>query len=781
MNRQRKIILLAFLLIPTTVSSAHSQDWTQLDLPTGANTYLAMSPADTNLLILSTLAEGLWRSEDGGNTWDRASTGLERANNRGNFPWPDEYPNLYASDILFHPFSCDTVFALMDNSWLYRSVDAGRSWLPIPANGIPDSIDYDGERVMSVMNNFLLLPDRPGILYATFVHDSLYKSVDGGLSWTALQLDFDVSQEYPYLADIVFDPGNTSVLYAFGFGRFFCSRDDGLTWESMYDPDIDEIFYIVRHSLTVNPDDGLLYAAGVPQPDFGGGYAVIASSDSGRHWERLSFPMGDPDGLHASFVLNSNPQGEIIYTGFESYFICDQGETWVKFADTLDWQGYFSEGSQLTESLVFNPMNENTVYAATWCSEGTFTDAGFVWRSIDGGDTFQLLESPVHRSRITKVYSPPDNPDLLYAAGHTTLWKSESSGQDWEFLKTGAYKCFGFYPGNSDVIYHGMDFNFYRSLDGGHNWEETMDDGAVGIVEYIAVHPSDSLCLFVIARPLYSPEVYRSLDGGVTWDEIATLTPADPVPYLSFAGEGSDAVFIRTGTTEVYKSEDRGTTWTLLDLPVGSVDDIILSTESYGFSIISGDSLFRTNDGVQYDRMILPGGVATISNLYDNSHKPGMFSITTDLGLYYTMDQGENWTQLPGSEEHNICLRGVAFDADDNLYIGTTNDGIWKYDGGLVSVNDSQIFQPRSFELLVPYPNPFNAMTTIRFGLPEALNVKIQVYNIMGRLVTTLADEQRSAGWQHATWDATAMASGTYFLVARLGQETFTQKLTVIK
>jgi hypothetical protein len=88
---------------------------------------------------------------------------------------------------------------------------------------------------------------------------------------------------------------------------------------------------------------------------------------------------------------------------------------------------------------------------------------------------------------------------------------------------------------------------------------------------------------------------------------------------------------------------------------------------------------------------------------------------------------------------------------------------------------------PREVSLSQNYPNPFNPATTIRFGLPEQADVRLEVYNLIGRRVAVLVSESRNAGWHTATFDASALASGVYFYRLQAGAMVITRKLTLVK
>lgn len=84
------------------------------------------------------------------------------------------------------------------------------------------------------------------------------------------------------------------------------------------------------------------------------------------------------------------------------------------------------------------------------------------------------------------------------------------------------------------------------------------------------------------------------------------------------------------------------------------------------------------------------------------------------------------------------------------------------------------------------HPNPFNPTTVIDYGLPRSGHVRVQIFDIAGRRVTTLADESQTAGWHQAIWhgeDASGakVASGTYFCRIESGGEVQTQRMALIK
>jgi hypothetical protein len=86
-----------------------------------------------------------------------------------------------------------------------------------------------------------------------------------------------------------------------------------------------------------------------------------------------------------------------------------------------------------------------------------------------------------------------------------------------------------------------------------------------------------------------------------------------------------------------------------------------------------------------------------------------------------------------------------------------------------------------AFSLSEAYPNPFNPTTSMTLAVPEAGNVSVQVYNIMGQVVATLASGHMDASTYTLTWDASNVSSGMYFVKAETAGSVTTQKLVLMK
>ena len=205
---------------------------------------------------------------------------------------------------------------------------------------------------------------------------------------------------------------------------------------------------------------------------------------------------------------------------------------------------------------------------------------------------------------------------------------------------------------------------------------------------------------------------------------------------------------------------------------------------SYNIAVSNSDSIEHEVD-VWCD-IILPDG---------SHYGPVLGPVNTVIPGYESMDR-DRTQRIPanavpgeysfmayiGTHPNSICGK-------DNIlfeklgHVGSDGLAGWFNTGeafGIESKGDA-CAAPTEFALFGAYPNPFNPTTTFSYALPEAAEVTLNVYDISGRLVTTLANGWRDAGSHEVTFDATNLASGTY--IYRLEAKDFTAsgKMVMVK
>jgi hypothetical protein len=88
---------------------------------------------------------------------------------------------------------------------------------------------------------------------------------------------------------------------------------------------------------------------------------------------------------------------------------------------------------------------------------------------------------------------------------------------------------------------------------------------------------------------------------------------------------------------------------------------------------------------------------------------------------------------------------------------------------------------PNSFAMLANYPNPFNPSTRIRYTIPRQCRASLKIYNSTGQYVSTLFEENRSAGTYEINFDGHALSSGVYLCRLNIGEQTLSSKIILIK
>jgi hypothetical protein len=120
-------------------------------------------------------------------------------------------------------------------------------------------------------------------------------------------------------------------------------------------------------------------------------------------------------------------------------------------------------------------------------------------------------------------------------------------------------------------------------------------------------------------------------------------------------------------------------------------------------------------------------------------------------------------------------------DTDVNTRVDLAND-VMAWLSGAVGIDESNSeLLPDEFSLFTNYPNPFNAKTTIRYALPKDSRVKLEIYDLLGRRVSTLVDGFMKAGYHSITWDAKDQTSGVYFYKLSSPNEERSGQMMLIK
>jgi hypothetical protein len=129
---------------------------------------------------------------------------------------------------------------------------------------------------------------------------------------------------------------------------------------------------------------------------------------------------------------------------------------------------------------------------------------------------------------------------------------------------------------------------------------------------------------------------------------------------------------------------------------------------------------------------------------------------------------------------HSTLGQPVIGIMSNNTYSHYT--GFWYFGDLYVSIGDPMTGQiPQKYELFQNYPNPFNPMTTIQFALPEAGWVKLEVYTLLGKRVTTLLNEYKTPGVHKVNFENTSLSTGFYIYQIQAGKFRAAHKMLLTK
>jgi hypothetical protein len=125
---------------------------------------------------------------------------------------------------------------------------------------------------------------------------------------------------------------------------------------------------------------------------------------------------------------------------------------------------------------------------------------------------------------------------------------------------------------------------------------------------------------------------------------------------------------------------------------------------------------------------------------------------------------------------------GQSFIGQTENTANITKTGFWYISGNVLSGMQNPFDNlPKKFELHQNYPNPFNPVTTIKYDLPYAAKVRIDVYNILGQRVLTLLDENKPAGFHSVKLIGNHLATGMYFYTITADQFYKIKRMLLVK
>ena len=440
--------------------------------------------------FLSGEASGIYRSDDGGDTWHRLGpeTGL---------PAPD--PGVGRIGITICRDAPERMYALYLTGFsyygFYRSDDGGRTWSDADpdheiARGVADFSWYFGQ--------VRVAPDNPDVVYAM---DLMFmKSTDGGASWTRT-----IGTHVDYHA-LAFHPSDANVLLAGNDGGIARSSTGGATWQAVRPFANTQFYEIGLHPTDPaqfyggTQDNGTLMSSG---PDHlqrilgGDGFYVIVDpvdpSVIYAEWQNGELVRISPEGnRHAvpeqaesekrnwSTPVAMDPNNhQVLYYGTNRvYRTEDAAESWERVSDVLVRQPP-EELLGTISVLAVAQSDSDIIYAGT--------DDGNLWVSRDYAATWSLVSEALPHRWITRVVIDPNDGHTAYVTYSGLRWRepqphvfrTRDVGETWEDitanLPEAPVNAFAVDPAYTSYLFAGTDVGAFVSWNAGESWEAIAD------------------------------------------------------------------------------------------------------------------------------------------------------------------------------------------------------------------------------------------------------------------------------------------------------------------
>ncbi|MEW6366915.1 MAG: IPT/TIG domain-containing protein [Acidobacteriota bacterium] len=552
------VVIFAALLLGTCSSSpAGDNKWTSNGPYGGTFWGFCFDPRASNMIYASS-ETGLFRSRNGGTSWERLSL------------W-----NTGPTAVLrIHPSDPGRIIAAANA--VYTSTDRGRSWTEICAPASDIGSDF---------SDFEFDPKNPQTLYAVTYCRGVIKSTDGGRTWALKNAGLDLTPVgWGGPPRIEVDPTDGKRVYVLLQSlKAYRSTSGGDSWKQVTNG-LD--FEIEEYGLTIDPENPrTLFASGDP--------GVFKTTDAGDHWTRVldqavrsvSLDAANTQTVYAlswDYVYKSVDGG----TTWSQLLVAPRSDTAVvavhpKKSNTVFvgglGQGILrSQNAGKTWPFVNNGLDANPVsrIAAQKKKGGRmFAVNGWIlYESTNGGNTWTLnpLSSGDSKaSAVGDVQVHARNANLVVAAvgGPGTVAVSEDAGRTWRFCADYFFgRCIALDPRSENTMYVAPTkwtdtgiaaLGIAKSTNRGKTWDLINRGLSDKNVSAIAIDPRNSSTLFVGTQSV----VYKSTDGGGVWKKCNTISMGWPSD-LEFDSTGSQTVWLATGDNRVFMTTDGGITWT---------------------------------------------------------------------------------------------------------------------------------------------------------------------------------------------------------------------------
>ncbi|HLF15656.1 MAG TPA: T9SS type A sorting domain-containing protein, partial [Bacteroidota bacterium] len=757
---------------------------------------IAIDPTNTDIIYCGSVSGGVWKSTDAGANW---------------LPTNDMAANLVIGAIAIDPNNSNIIYAgtgegyfnidALRGAGTLKSTDGGATWaLTTTFSASPSGFPY-------YINDIYIRPDNSLLLFAA-TNSGLYRSTNAGTSWLYVTKTTGTRRATQIAAD-EFNPGTFYVAYGnFSTDGIYKTTDGGASFAKLAGGFPTNGFYRISMAISKG-DPSVLYAVLTDSATYGT-HSVQKTTDGGATWTAVTTPSGGLlGGTHLGnqgwynnvAAVHPTDFNRVYVGGINTFRSTDGGSSWPQMTHGYPSGLPFMHVDQ--HAIAFDPNNPSIMY---------FGNDGGMYKSTDGGNSFTEINNGL---AVTQFYSGAAHPssEIYYGGTQDNGTLKTAAAPAWtESLSGDGGATAVDFVTPATVYTEYVYLNFQKSTNSGLSWLRSMtgiptsgglqSDGTSDRCAFIAPFTMDPTNPQVLVAGTYL--VYRTTNGASGWTAISTDLTGDPggangvgdpqsvvsaiaiaksAPATIYAGTTGyfNPVTMISTPSSVQVTTNTGSTWTnttkspLPDRAVTSIaiDPANASRAYIGFSGYNTNTpttpghLFRTtNRGTTWTNVSgnLPD-VPVNAVALDTAHADTHIIVGTDLGVFETANGGTSWT-----EENSGMAKVAVFDLDlrnDGVLVAATHGrGMFKTTGSIItSVSEIPSGVPLAHRLAQNYPNPFNPVTTVTFDVASASDVTLRVYDAAGREVARLFDGPLDPGSYGSTFDGAGLASGVYFSV----------------
>ena len=277
--------------------------------------------------------------------------------------------------------------------------------------------------------------------------------------------------------------------------------------------------------------------------------------------------------------------------------------------------------------------------------------------------------------------------------------------------------------------------------------------------------------------------VFRTTNGGEDWFRKLSLYGSEILRSVYFLNQNLGWVAGQFG--KISMTTDGGSNWI-----AQNVDDsydlrsVFFIDENNGWVVGNLNwpvlTLHTTNGGSDWTFISLDS--VSFNNLYDVQFIDvnNGWIVGANGKIFKTTDGGISWNVQSSGTSYN--LHSVDFiDQNTGWVVGDDGTILHTSNGGVTFVENKEIEVPIGFFLAQNFPNPFNPVTSIQYVVGSQTEVILNVYDVLGKEIETLVNEQKPSGTYEVEFDATNLPSGIYLYQLNAGSYTETKKMILLK